>query len=397
MTDHARRRREPAVSQDVLRDDMSVTVDLTDHGTRPIPFVDMDAIHGPIRREIREAIEAVVERGDFILGEAVERFESEFASYVGVDHAVGVDSGFSALELLLRAHDVGPGDEVITVANTFFATAMAIVAVGATPVLVDMDPRTHLIDPVAVEGVITARTRAIIPVHLYGRPAPMDRLAEIARRHGLIVIEDAAQAHGAGPPEARAGSLGDGGAFSFYPSKNLGAMGDGGAITVDDPHIAESLRALRNLGSTPFHKHLTAGFNHRLDTLQAAILSVKLPHLDAGNASRRESARLYGSLLAGLPVATPDIGDDHVVHLYVIETDDRARLVDHLAERSIATGIHYAEPIHLQPAFQRFGWREGDFPYAERACRRILSLPMFPGMAESDIERVADAVRSFFD
>lgn len=380
-------------STDTEVDDIHVTVDLT---TETIPFVDMDAVHEPYRDQIREAVDAVLGRGDFILGPGVDRFETEFAAYVGVSHAIGVDSGFSALELLLRAHGVGRGDEVVTVANTFYATAMAIRATGATPVLVDSDPSTHLLNPEAVAGAMSGRTRAIIPVHLYGRRAPMTEISRLAARYDVAVIEDACQAHGAGDRPRRAGALGNGGAFSFYPSKNLGALGDGGMVTVDDEVLARRVRMLRNLGSAERYRHEEPGFNRRLDTIHAVALSVKLAHLDRDNDQRRSIARTYNELLAGLPVATPEVTDDHVFHLYVIETDRRDDLAEHLRSEGIASGIHYPTPIHLQPAFTDLGWRQGQFPRAERSAGRILSLPMYPRMRQRDTERVAHAVRRFF-
>ncbi len=376
---------EPKISIDLREDE------------RSIPFVDMAAVHESIEAELQRAVQSVIANGDFILGGAVRAFEGQFAEYIGTAHAIGVDSGFSALELLLRAHGIGKGDEVITVANTFFATAMAIRAAGATPVLVDIDPATHLIEPSAVEGAISARTRAIMPVHLYGRVADMVSLRRIADRYGLVLIEDAAQAHGAGPTDARAGALGDGAAFSFYPSKNLGALGDGGMVTVSDPDVADRIRLLRNLGSAEKYIHEQAGFNRRLDTLHAAALSIKLPRLDSENAMRRATARLYGELLADLPIALPEFDQHHVFHLYVIETDRRDALADHLRRNGIASGIHYPVPIHLQPAFSDLRWRAGDFPRSERAAGRILSLPMFPRMKQRDTERVAEAIRRFFN
>ena len=362
-----------------------------------VPFVDLRAAHRELAPEIDAAMRAVVDDADFILGGAVRAFEADFAAYCGVRVAVGVDSGFSALELALRACGVGPGDEVITAANTFVATVAAIESCGATPVLVDVDPRSHNLDPVQFEAAITPATRTVIPVHLYGRPAEMAAVVAIARAHGLSIVEDACQAHGARYRGRRAGSLGDAAAFSFYPSKNLGAYGDGGMVVTDDEAIAERVRMLRNLGSRVRYHHETKGFNRRLDTLQAAVLCSKLPHLDRHNDHRRAVAQRYGELLQCSNVTTPAESDDSesVYHLYVIETEHRDELQQHLDAAGIATGIHYPVPIHLQPAYASLGYGEGSFPISERLARRILSLPMYPHMPLESVSVVADAVESF--
>jgi dTDP-4-amino-4,6-dideoxygalactose transaminase len=383
----------------------SLTVDLRE-GTAPaltvvptrVPFVDLAAESDAIRPQIEKAMAEVLDRGDFVLGEAVHAFEEEFAAYCGVGHAVGVDSGFSALELILRAHGIGPGDEVITAANTFVATALAIDTCGAKPVLVDIDPTTYNMAPDQIEAAITEATRAIIPVHLYGHPAEMDDIVSIAREHDLWVFEDACQAHGARYRGRRTGSLGDAAAFSFYPSKNLGAFGDGGIVVTQDSLVAELLRLLRNLGSSVKYRHDIKGYNHRLDTLQAAILREKLHLLDAGNQSRRRTAGLYQDLLAGLPLTLPETTEasEHVYHLYVIQVSERARLQEHLHERGVSTGIHYPVPIHLQPAFRGLGYERGSFPVTEQIAGRILSLPMYPHMPLEAIAHVAESVRCFF-
>ncbi len=362
-----------------------------------VPFVDLSAEHQPINDEIRAAVNAVIDRGDFILGEATARFESDFASYCGTAHALGVDSGFSALELILRAFGIGPGDEVITVANTFYSTVRPIEVVGATPVLVDADPELRNIDPNLIESAITASTKAILPVHLYGHPADMAPIRELADAHGLHVFEDACQAHGSLYRGARAGSLSDAAAFSFYPSKNLGAFGDAGIVVTDNPDVADRIRALRNLGSVVKYQHEGDGFNRRLDTIQAAVLGVKLRHLDGHNQARREAASYYRDALAELDVALPTVAEwaEPVYHLYVIETANRDALAHALGERGIQTGIHYPVAIHLQPAFRSLGYQAGDFPVSEELAGRILSLPMHPNLACSDVAVVADAVRDF--
>lgn len=338
----------------------------------------------------------VLERGDFILGQEVSLFEEEFAAYCGVAHGVAVDSGTTALEMALRAYKIGPGDEVITAANTFIATALAISYTGATPVLVDIHPSTYTMDPLQLESAITPRTKAIIPVHLYGHPADMDPILAIARRHNLVVIEDAAQAHGAQYKGKRVGSLGDAAAFSFYPAKNLGAYGDGGMVVTNDPQIADTVRMLRNYGQRTKYYHEARGFNRRLDTLQAAILRVKLQHIDEWNAQRVHHAKMYDALLANtsnglvLPIQAPYA--ESVYHLYVVRSTNRDLLKSRLSDRHIATGIHYPVPIHLQPAYRDLGYKAGDFPITEQFAKEILSLPMYPEMQLEAIEYVAATI-----
>jgi dTDP-4-amino-4,6-dideoxygalactose transaminase len=361
--------------------------------TMHVPFVDLQAQHQALSGEISRAVGAVIERGDFILGGAVEQFEAEFASYIGARHAIGVGTGLAAIELALRAFDIGPGDEVITPANTFIATVLAIVAVGARPVFADVDAATYTIDPGAIASAVTPRTRAIVPVHLYGQPVDLDAVAAVARRHNLLVIEDAAQAHGARYKGARAGSLGAAAAFSFYPSKNLGAFGDGGIITTSDGRAAERLRLLRNYGQRVKYHHTIAGTNSRLDTLQAAVLRVKLPHLDRWNGARRRHAAAYAERLRGrvlTPAAAADV--EHIFHLYVVESDDRDGLQQRLRARGVDTGIHYPVPAHLQETCTALGYKAGDFPVTEQAAARILSLPMYPELTEQQIEYVAESV-----
>ncbi|HEY7501148.1 MAG TPA: DegT/DnrJ/EryC1/StrS family aminotransferase [Vicinamibacterales bacterium] len=358
--------------------------------------MDLAAQQAAVRAELDVAAARVLGDAEFILGRDVDCFEKEFAQYSSCAHGVGVDSGTSALELALRAYGVGPGDEVIVPANTFIATALAVSATGAIPVLVDVDPLTYTIDVASIEDAITARTRAIIPVHLYGQPADMDPILEIARRRQLVVIEDACQAHGARYKGKRVGSLGSAAAFSFYPSKNLGACGDGGIVTTNDEDIAKSLRMLRNYGQEKKYHHVTRGYNRRLDNLQAALLRVKLRQLDAWNEARRECAESYRLLLSAA-VVTPVVADyaEPVWHLYVVQVDDREEMQKYLDERGIGTGIHYPIPIHLQPAYRDLGYLRGDFPIAEQTAENILSLPMYAELPKTAVAQVAGAVAEF--
>ena len=358
-----------------------------------VPFVDLRAQHAPLNDAIERAFRELMGRGDFIMGAAVERFETEYAAYIGARHAIGVGTGLSAIELALRAFDIGPGDEVITPANTFIATVLAIMAVGARPVFVDMDAATYCIDAAKIGPAITSRTKAIVPVHLYGQPVDLDGVMAVAQRHNLIVVEDAAQAHGARYKGKRAGSIGHAAAFSFYPSKNLGAIGDGGMVTTNDDRAAKQLRLLHNYGQRVKYYHAIPGTNSRLDTLQAAVLSIKLPHLDGWNASRRANAALYEKRLRGVvktPIASADV--EHIYHLYVIETPEREALEQRLRAKQIHTGIHYPVPAHLQEACASLGYKAGDFPVTEAAAPRILSLPMFAELTEAQIDYVADAI-----
>jgi dTDP-4-amino-4,6-dideoxygalactose transaminase len=329
-----------------------------------------------------------------VLGADVSAFEVEFAEYCGVRHAIGVDSGTSALELALLAFGVGPGDEVITAANTFVATTFAIAHTGARPVLVDVDPVTYTMEASAVAAALTSRTRAIVPVHLYGQCADMGPIVSLARERGLVVVEDGCQAHGARYQGRRAGSLGDAAAFSFYPAKNLGAAGDGGMVVASDDAIADRVRLLRNYGQRTKYDSEILGFNRRLDTLQAAMLRVKLAFLDGWNESRRAHAARYHAALEGTEVVRPMArdGDEHVWHLYVVRVPCRDAVRRRLAERDIDTGIHYPIPIHLQAAHRDLGYAPGDFPVAERLAREVLSLPMYPELPDDAPERVAEAL-----
>ena len=362
--------------------------------TMQVPFVDLRAQHAPLREAIDKAFADLLTKGDFILGAAVERFETDYAAYIGARHAIGVGTGLAAIELALRAFDIGPGDEVITPANTFIATVLAILAVGAKPVFVDMDAATYAIDAAAINAAVTSRTKAIVPVHLYGQPVDIDAVLAVARRHNLVVVEDAAQAHGARYQGKRAGGFGHAAAFSFYPSKNLGALGDGGIITTNDDRAAAKLRLLHNYGQRVKYYHAIPGTNSRLDTLQAAVLGIKLPHLDGWNAARRRHADAYNARLAGhvqTPVTGP--GAEHIYHLYVIQTGDRAALEARLKAKQIHTGIHYPVPAHLQEACAPLGYKAGDFPVTEAAASRILSLPMFAELTDAQIDYVCDSVR----
>lgn len=362
-----------------------------------IPFVDLNVQYQSIKNEIDPAISNVINRSAFVLGDEVKLFEKEFAEFCDAPHAIGVDSGYSALELILRAFGIGPGDEVITTANTFIATALSVWACGARPVFVDIDPHTYIMDPELIEPAITEKTRAILPVHLYGHPADMDAINSIARENDLVVVEDACQAHGANYKGKRVGGLGDASAFSFYPSKNLGAYGDGGIVVTRNPSVAEKVRILRDVGQTGKNIHPIKGFNHRLDNLQAAVLLTKLPHLMDWNNGRRNAAALYNRYLTDLPVIAPQAATwaEHVYHLYVIRVANRDELQKNLAAAGVASGIHYPTPIHLQPAFLDLSYSPGSFPITEAIADEILSLPIYPELDEDSIEYTASKIREF--
>jgi len=359
-----------------------------------IPFVDLKRQYAAIKDEIAAAVFRVLESGQFALGSEVEAFEKEFAGYCGAPYAVGVNSGTSALHLALLAAGVGPGDEVITVPFTFVATAAAIYYTGAKPVYVDIDPQSYTLDPELLEAAITPRTKAILPVHLYGQPADMRPILEIGRRHGLIVIEDAAQAHGAEYEGRRAGSLADMACFSFYPGKNLGAYGEGGAVTTGNPEYVRKIRMLRDWGAEEKDRHKLKGYNYRLEGIQGAILRVKLRHIERWTEARRAHARLYSSRLAGSEFATPlELpGRRHVYHVYAIRSARRSVLQERLREAGVQWGIHYPIPVHLQEAYRESHWGEGSFPHAERAAAEVLSLPMFAELTDEEILKVCDAI-----
>jgi dTDP-4-amino-4,6-dideoxygalactose transaminase len=361
-----------------------------------IPFLDLNRIHQPIHKEIMEKLDEHIKNNDFILGNAVEEFEKEFANYCQTKHGISVANGLQALEIIMRAMNIGKGDEVITVANTFNATVASIVSVGATPILVDAK-EDFTIDSSLIEEKITNNTKAIIPVHLYGQTCDMDEIMLIARKHKLWVIEDACQSHGSRYKNKRAGNLAHAAAFSFYPGKNLGAFGDGGFITTNDDLLAQKIKMIRNYGQSKKYHHDIVGLNSRLDTIQASILKIKLRHLDKWNDERKKISEIYERLngLVGVPIVSPN--RDHIYHLYVILTNKRDQLMAHLKDKGIDSGLHYPIPIHMQKAFAYLGYKNGDFPKSENYAKNILSLPIFPGMAELEAEFVVHQVKSFFN
>jgi dTDP-4-amino-4,6-dideoxygalactose transaminase len=361
-----------------------------------IPAVDLAGQYRALRTEIDAAVNRVLAGGWYILGEETRAFEAEFAAYVGAEHGVGVASGTDALILALRAVGVGAGDEVITVSHTAVATVAAVEQAGARPVLVDIDPATFTIDPAQVEAAISSRTRAIVPVHLYGHPADMDPILAVARQHDLAVVEDCAQAHGARYRGRPVGSLGDVAAFSFYPTKNLGAAGDGGMVVTNRADVAEQLRLLRQYGWARRYVSQVKGSNSRLDELQAAILRVKLRHLDEWNERRRELAARYAALLRETDLVLPRaVGDvTHVYHLYVVRAQERDALLAHLHERGIGAQVHYPVPVHLQPAYADLGLGPGSLPETERVAAEVLSLPLYPEISEAAIGYVSETIQS---
>jgi dTDP-4-amino-4,6-dideoxygalactose transaminase/predicted dehydrogenase len=367
-------------------------------GEQPIPLFSPARAFAALRDEACAVFERVARAGAFTLGDELEAFEAEFGEFCGARHAVGVADGTSAIRLALLALGVGEGDEVVTVPHTFVATVEAIASTGARPVLVDVDPVTRSMDPWALAAAITSRTVAVVPVHLYGRPAPVDEICKLARRSGLRILEDAAQAHGASLGGVRTGALADAAAFSFYPTKNLGAFGDGGAVTCRDEDVADAVMSMRHHGSAPgdANNHVRRGATSRLDNLQAALLRLKLRRLDGDNAERRSAAEAYDERLAGLPLTLPPAAPDggtQVHHLYVVEVDERDRVLAELRAAGVGAGVHYPTPVHLQPAWRGLGYARGDFPVAERLAGRVLSLPLFPGIEEPEVERVATALR----
>lgn len=361
-----------------------------------IQLVDLKAQYLGIQEEVNSSIRRVIEEGAFILGKYVKEFEEAFASFCRAKHAVGVASGTDAITLALKAMGIGPGHEVITAPNSAAPTAEAIGLAGAKVVFADIDPETYNLDPEKVKKAITSRTRAVMPVHLYGQPADMDAFREIAGAYGLRLIEDAAQAHGAEYKGQRAGTLGEAACFSFFPSKNLGAYGDGGAVVTNDPLIAERVSMLRDHGRKEKYTHEIEGYNSRLDALQAAILSVKLKYLEGWNECRRKRARQYDELLSpiqGVTIPRVRPGLKHVYHIYVIKVENRDSLRKNLKEMGIQTGIHYPLPLHLQPAFAHLGLPRGTFPRAEEATSKVLSLPLYPEIRAEQIEAVAEAIK----
>lgn len=382
---------------------VTVSVDLTGEepdvglvGAEAVPFLDLGRMHAPIEDEILAAWRDILRTGVFVGGPHVSGFEAEMARFLGVEHAVGVANGTDAIALGLKALGLSRGDEVITAANTFFATVEGIVHAGGVPVLVDVEPHTATIDPAAVDRAVTPRTRFIVPVHLYGQPADMGGIGAVAEAYGLKVLEDNAQALGARYRGRRTGSLGHAAATSFYPGKNLGALGDGGAVTTDDPEVAARVRVLAQHGQIRKYEHVEVGQNSRLDALQAVALRLKLPLLDSWNDDRRLTARIFRDFLAGGEVELPVEAEErhHVYHLFVIRHEERDRLASELAEKGISTGLHYPVPIHLTPPFRQLGEGVGSFPVAERWARTGLSLPMFPGMRSDEILATVLAVVS---
>lgn len=364
----------------------------------PIPFLNLAHVHEPLETAAVEVFRQVYRKNDFILGDHVRHFEEEFAHATGATYGIGISSGTAALELSLRALGVGPGDDVLTTPFSFFATAAVIVYVGARPVFVEVDPTTLNLDPRALERRLTLKTKAILPVHLFGQPADMTAINNFARAHKIHVVEDACQAHGARWHGQPVGALGKIGCFSFYPTKNLGGFGDGGIAVTNDGDLAERLRRLRNCGRRAQYEHLELGYNERLDNLQAGLLRLKLPHLKVWTEERQRLAALYRRELAdssAKPLAVTS-GADPVYHLFTVRAPRRDALREHLATHGIQTGIFYPTPLHLQPAFAGFGGKAGDFPEAERAAGDVLSLPLYPGLSEKNVLRVTAAVRAFY-
>jgi dTDP-4-amino-4,6-dideoxygalactose transaminase len=367
-----------------------------------VPFLDLREHHRSLWPQLQAALEPVLAEAQFILGPAVERFEQHFADYVGARHCVGLNNGTSALHMALLACGVGPGDEVITTPATWISTSWAISYVGARPVFVDVDPVTYTLDPDQAERALTLRTRAVLPVHLYGQAADMTRLRALAESRGLILIEDCAQAHGARHAGRHVGTFGQAGCFSFYPGKNLGAFGEGGCVVTDDDDIARHIRRLRDHAQEGRHRHVEIGFNTRMEGVQAAVLDAKLPHLDAWNAARARHAGRYRELLAGVPALTlPQAPDPaaHVWHLFVVlvHGHDRDRFRQALAERGVAAAVHYPTPVPFQPAYEHLGYRRGDFPVAEELMERCVSLPLYPELTDAQTAYVAGVVRELLE
>ncbi|MBX0328829.1 DegT/DnrJ/EryC1/StrS family aminotransferase [Oscillochloris sp. ZM17-4] len=362
-----------------------------------VPFVDLKVQYLSIKEEIDTAVLGVLESTQFVLGKEVAAFEELFTAYTQTSHVMGVNTGTSALHLSLLAAGIGRGDEVITTPFTFIATVSAIDYTGATPVFVDIDPASFTIDPAKIEAAITPRTKAILPVHLYGQPADMDPIMEIAKRHGLVVIEDAAQAHGAEYKGRRVGSIGDLGCFSFYPGKNLGAYGEGGAVTTNNPEFARTVKMLRDWGAERKYYHDLKGFNYRLEGIQGAVLKVKMKYIEGWTEARRAVAARYDEALAGTSIRTPTALPDrrHVYHVYAIRDAQRDTLQTFLHDHGVSTGIHYPIPVHLQRAFAELGHKEGDFPHSEAAAREVLSIPMYPELPEDQQDLVIAALKAW--
>lgn len=365
---------------------------------KSIPLVDLSRQYKDIQKEVDKAIEGVLKSTHFILGEECSEFEREYASFCKVKYAVGVGNGLAALELGMRAIGIGAGDEVLTPANSFIASSSSISFTGAKPVLVDCEEETFNIDVAKAEKAITKRTKAIMPVHLYGQLANMEEVLKLAKKYNLLIIEDACQAHGASFKGKKAGSFGDVAAFSFYPGKNLGGYGDGGIVVTNKANIARKITRMRNYGQKEKYNHIYLAWNSRLDTLQAAILRVKLKYLDKWNAKRLEYAKLYNKLLKDLPVIPPKTHADyiHVFHLYVVKVKERNRLAKYLDSKGVKTGLHYPIPIHLQKAYSDLGYKKGDFPITEKLAEQTLTLPLFSEMTEKEIRFVAQQIYDFY-
>ena len=363
-----------------------------------IPFLDLQAQYETIKNEIDLAVSEVIQSGNFIMGPNLKHFEDEMASYLGVKHAIGVANGTDALVLSLDALGIKTGDEVITTPFTFFATAESISRVGAVPVFADIDPKTFNIDPDQVEKKISRKTKTIIPVHIFGQSANMDAMMQMAEKHDLYIIEDACQAIGAQYKGKKAGTIGNTGCFSFFPTKNLGGYGDGGMVVTNDDEVAEKIKLLRVHGSNKKYYHSIVGYNSRLDEIQAAILRVKLKYIDAWNSARREKANLYNKLLKDTPIATPyEVpGSYHVYHLYTILAPERDELQKYLQEKGILTGVYYPLPLHLQEVYKYLGYKKGDLPVAESISEKALSLPLYPEISEEQIEHVVSEIIEFY-
>jgi dTDP-4-amino-4,6-dideoxygalactose transaminase len=365
---------------------------------KKIPLLDLQAQYQPLREELRQAVDRVLANGQYILGPEVNAFEAEVAQYCGVKHAIGVANGTDALLLALDAAGIVPGDEVITTPFTFFATAEIISRLGATPVFVDIDPQTYNIDVEQIKGKINRKTKALIPVHLFGQPADMAEIIDIAHRHHLFVLEDAAQAMGAVYQGRKVGAWGNAATFSFFPTKNLGGYGDGGMVVTDDDLLAQKIRILRVHGSNPKYYHSIIGYNSRLDELQAAMLRIKLPHLDAWNEARRQKAALYNQLLQATPLVTRSQVEDrqHIYHLYVVQAEERDQLITYLGEKGISTGVYYPVPLHQQTVYQDLGYGKGSLPHAEYLAKRTFALPLYAELPAETIQMIADTIEGYY-
>ncbi len=366
---------------------------------RNIPLVDLKAGFKPVKDEVMKAIEDVLSGMNLCLGPNCQALENEFALYCNTKYAIGVGSGTEAIQFALLACGVKEGDEVITSPHTFFATAEAVATIGAKPVFIDIDPLTYTLDPEGIEKKVTGKTKAIIPVHMYGQAADMKPIMEISKKYGIPVIEDACQAHGALYKGKKAGSLGDAGCFSFYFTKNLGGYGEGGMVTTDNDKIAETIKLYRNHGHRSKYEHAVFGYNGRLDEIQAAILRIKLKYLDEYNTKRREIAKQYTLLLQNTPLLLPEEAEDrkHVYHLYVVRSKKRDALQEYLNNKGVGTGIHYKTPIHLQEAARNLGYKKSDFPEVESACSEILSIPIYPELEQDSQAYVAEKIEDFYD